>query len=222
MDSHTGLGLVLVRIRQSSAAAAEHRAALALAKGLADTEPRNLGWQRVAGRCLNNLGDVNTDGGRLDAAVARFGESVALHDRLARDHPTVTDYRNGLAFALTGLGRALYRAGRSAEAAGPLRRAVALREAIPDLNLEARFDLARDLALLAAAAGPRSGGDAAEVSAASDRAMEALQRAIDAGYRDDPVRIEADPDLAALRTRADFCLLISDLAMPAQPFAPGP
>ena len=36
----------------------------------------------------------------------RLRESVALQERLAADYPAVTDYRNGLAFALTALGRA--------------------------------------------------------------------------------------------------------------------
>jgi hypothetical protein len=124
--------------------------------------------------------------------------------------------RNGLAFALTALGRALHRDGRDGEAAGPLRRAAAVREAITDLSLEARFDLACGLALLASIASEPGAGAAA---AARDRAMGALRAALAAGFRDDPARIRDTADLAALRGRADFSLLMMDLAMPDDPFA---
>src|SRR5262249_53447301 len=120
----------------------------------------------------------------------------------------------------TGVGRAEYRAGRRADAVEPLRRAVSLQESIPNLNIEARYDLARDHALLAAAtADPRSGLSAAIAVAEADRAMAALRQAVAAGYGnlDEPRR---DPDLWPLRDRDDFRLLMMDLAMPAEPFAP--
>ena len=123
-----------------------------------------------------------------------------------------------MAFALTGLGRALHRAGRPGEADGPLRRAVALEESIPNLSLEARFELARGLALLASAAADLRLGPGA-TTAASDRAMDALRRAFAAGYRNDLAQVRADQDLAVLRGRADFLLLMMDLAMPDDPFA---
>jgi hypothetical protein len=91
---------------------------------------------------------------------------------------------------------------------------------MPDLDPEERYDLARGLALLAsvsAAAGPpQEPGGAAS---ASDRAMGALRAAIAAGYRRDPAWFLADTDLASLRDRPDFRLLMMDLVMPADPFA---
>jgi hypothetical protein len=93
---------------------------------------------------------------------------------------------------------------------GPLRGAAALREAIPNLSLEARYDLARDHALLAAAAAdPRSGLPAADAEAKADRAMAALLRVVAAGYR----------DLDPLCSRDDFKLLMMARAMPPEPFA---
>ena len=49
--------------------------------------------------------------------------------------------------------------------------------------------------------------------------MDALRAALAAGFRDDPARIRDTRDLAVLRGRADFSLLLMDLAMPADPFA---
>ncbi len=95
---------------------------------------------------------------------------------------------------------------------------MALEESIPDLRLEARFELARRLALLASVAPePRRGPGA--TSAAYDRAMDALRRAFAAGYRNNPALIRTEPGLAVLHGRGDFLLLLMDLAMPADPFA---
>src|SRR5262249_30565858 len=150
-----------------------------------------------------------------DAVAAKFRESMRIYERLAREHPTVTDYRSGLAFALTGLGRAEYRAGRRANAVEPLRRAVALWEAIPNTAIEARYDLACAHAVLpAAAADPRSGLSPAIAVAEADRAMAALRQAIAAGYGK-VGKLRRDPDLLPLRARPDFQLLLMDLAMPA-------
>jgi hypothetical protein len=48
--------------------------------------------------------------------------------------------------------------------------------------------------------------------------MEVLRRAVAVGYRD-TVRMQRDPDLDPLRSRADFRSLMMDLAFPADPFS---
>jgi len=220
--AHTSLGDLLVGTGKLPNARREHRKALELHQTLADAEPRNPNWRRGVGQSLANLGDVDTATGRFDAAVASFQESRMIHERLTREHPTATEYRVGLADALTGLGRALHYAGRGTEATEPLRRAVALREAIPNLSTKARRDHANALALLASvAADPRSGlsASAPAAEAEADRAIAALRQAIAAGYRDFS-KLNTDPDLAPLRSREDFRLLLIDLALPAEPFAP--
>jgi tetratricopeptide (TPR) repeat protein len=58
-----------------------------------------------------------------------------------------------------------------------------------------------------------------EVKAEPDRAMDRLRRMASSGF----LRLEVlrtSPDLAPLRGRPDFQLLVMDLAMPADPFAP--
>jgi hypothetical protein len=135
--SHNILGILLFQTGQPAAAEAQYQKVLAIWQKPVEAEPRNPGRRREVGRSLNNLGDLDVEAGRFDTAVAKFHQSFALHDRLTRDLPSVIDYRSGLAFALTGLGRAESRAGRRADAAEPLRRAASLRESIPDLSIGA-------------------------------------------------------------------------------------
>ncbi len=52
-----------------------------------------------------------------------------------------------------------------------------------------------------------------------DRAIDLLRRAVSLGFRDVDL-LTKDPDLAALRDRADFRLLILDVAFPSDPFSP--
>jgi tetratricopeptide (TPR) repeat protein/tRNA A-37 threonylcarbamoyl transferase component Bud32 len=217
--SHNNLGHVLSETDRLSAADAELRAALAIRQKLAQAEPGNPAWQRGVGMSLNNLGELDAKGGHIATAVGRFRESVAIHERLARDRPTITDYRAGLAFAESGLGRALCRGGSEAEGVSALRQAITLREAISNLSIEGRYDLACCHALLAAAADdPRSGLSSDDAATESDRAMAALRAAVAAGYRD-LAKLRTDSDLAKLRDRDDFRELLLDLAMPADPFS---
>jgi hypothetical protein len=100
-----------------------------------------------------------------------------------------------------------------------LRRAIALREGLPNLSLEARYDLARDHALLAGlAAETESGRSSAESGAEADRAVAVLKRLVAEGYRDATSR--TDPDFDPLRSRPDVQLLIMDLTLPVELFAP--
>jgi tetratricopeptide (TPR) repeat protein len=217
--SHNDFGLLLSQTGKPAGAEAEHQKALAIRQKLAEAEPRNPRRRRDVGMSLTNLGDLDTEASRFDSAVAKFHQTVALHDRLASDHPSVTDFRSGLAFALTGLGRAEYRAGRRADAVEPLRKAASLRESIPNLSIEARYDFARDHALLpGAAADPCSGLSAVDAVAAADRAMAALRQGVAAGYRD-VNQLRKDRDLMPPRARADFQLLMMDVAMPADSYA---
>jgi hypothetical protein len=54
--------------------------------------------------------------------------------------------------------------------------------------------------------------------AEAEQAMQSLQNAIAAGFRDFKA-LRTDTDLDSLRSRLDFQLLILDLAFPADPFA---
>ena len=101
----------------------------------------------------------------------------------------------------------------------PAKEAVEVMQRLPTLTKGDLYSLACYQSLLAgAAAEPGSGLSAAEGRAEADRAMVTLRRAVDGGYRD-LAHMRADTDLDPLRGRADFQLLMLDLAMPGDPFA---
>jgi hypothetical protein len=70
----------------------------------------------------------------------------------------------------------------------------------------------------AAAGGPGSGLSAEEGPVELGRAMDALRRAMAAGYRD-VQWMRRDPDLDPLRSRPEFQALLLDLTFPEDPFA---
>ena len=144
--------------------------------------------------------------------------SRGVLEGLVHENPSVADYRSGLAFSLTGLGRARGRSGNHAAAVADLRRAITLREGLTTLSLEARYDLAKITLLLAGlATDPQAGIPSAEGLAEAQRALAVLQKVIAEGHRDP--KMSTDPDFKPLRSRPDFRLLIMDLAMPADPYA---
>jgi hypothetical protein len=109
--------------------------------------------------------------------------------------------------------------GDRAGAADDARRALGMSEELPP-SPWSLLETACCHAVLAGLAGRAgSGVSAAEGSEEATRAIEWLRRAVGVGYRNaNEVRIESALD--PLRSRADFRLIMMDLAFPAEPFAP--
>jgi tetratricopeptide (TPR) repeat protein/tRNA A-37 threonylcarbamoyl transferase component Bud32 len=209
--NHINLGVLLSQTGKPVEALAAYERALVISEKLDSANPTVPGYQRFVAGSLNNIGDLRCLTGSLPEAIAAFERARAIHDRLVQANPTVTDYANGLAFSLTGLGRAHQRAGQPGPATADLRRAIAIRDQLSSLSIEARYDLACSHALLAAiATRDGSGLTDAERLAEADKAMDALRRAIKAGYRD-IAKMRTDTDLDSLRKREDFQKLMQEL-----------
>jgi hypothetical protein len=132
--------------------------------------------------------------------------------------PKFTQARIAWLQGLRGLGAIQLDAGRAGDAVSTLRRVVAFGEGIPSSYAKTLNYLAECHALLGRAAGvPGSGLPSGERPVELGRAMEMLRRAIAAGYWD-VAWMRRDPDLDPLRSRADFQVLLLDLAFPADPF----
>jgi hypothetical protein len=173
--------------------------------------PQVLEYQSSLALGLSNLGAVQQEIGRMGDALRSLGRSVEIHERLAAAHPESTLYRRHLVIASGNLNEIQLKVGQAAEALRSFRKVRELMEGLPDPRPEDFYTLASTCARMS---GTAVGGPAE----LNDRAMEALRRAIAAGYRNRDL-LDRDHGLDPLRTRADFRALMLDLAFPADPFA---
>jgi hypothetical protein len=152
-------------------------------------------------------------------ALAALEKGLAIRQALADANPAVTGCRRDLAISLSMIGKLRQAGGHVAEAAGAYRKALAILERLPVLPPYDHFNVAMIHAGLAGIAPrPGSGLSAAAGRAEADRAMTSLRRAVDGGSRP-PAHELAAPEFDPLRSRADFRLLLMDLAFPKDPFA---
>ncbi len=217
-DGNLGWTLMMMK-RPGEAREALERALVSIHR-VAEARPNVPEHQADLANCLENLGRVRMETGDIAGAIAKLEEARAIYEPLARDHPDVTLYSGWLADDLAGLGKALVRAGRAADGAKSLRRSIALRNALPSVENDDQFDQGRSHALLATLAGTRESGVSAESARLeADEAMKWLRQAVEGGYKG-MEDLKTDPDFRALRDRDDFRVLIQDMAMPDDPFAP--
>jgi serine/threonine-protein kinase len=218
-SSHQNIGSVLRGSGRLADALAAHQASLAIQRALAEAYPAVNGIRRDLANSLNEMGDVLRLMGRPAKAQAAYEQALAILEGLFHADPTVSDNHTWLLQGLKGLGATHFAAGRIAEAVAAWRRAVAIGGRLRSPYDEPLYYLAGCHASLGAAAGLTGSGLPAEDGPVElGRGLDALRRAIAAGYRD-ANWMRRDPDLDPLRSRPDFQVLLLDLAFPADPFA---
>ena len=153
-------------------------------------------------------------------ALTALRRARAILQKLADDNPTVPWFQSELAIALLNIGSVHQNEGRVTDATNAYRKTVALLEKPFARSNEVLYNLACGHARLAGLATiPGSVLSAAEGQAEADRAMSWLREAIANAFRNISL-MRNDFDLDALRSRPDFQLLMMDLAMPTEVFAP--
>jgi tetratricopeptide (TPR) repeat protein len=169
----------------------------------------------------HNTGLVLAELGRTAEAVAAFRNAIEEKRRALATGPKSKARIRSLGNHHLALAEAQRALGLPAEAAKTLWDNRQIWASDPD----GLYDLACGLAACIAP----SGGDARGRGAIehltgdqgnhADRAIEALEQAADAGFRD-AARLCGDKVLAPLRSRDDFQALVNRLAFPRDPFAP--
>jgi serine/threonine-protein kinase len=209
--SHRDLGDLLMRTGRLSEAEAEYRAALAIWQKAAGADPANTDGRRELALSHSAFGDLLMQAGRSSEAEAEYRAGLAIRQTAAVENPASIPCQHELASSLARMGKIEQRRGRISEAVASFRRAVAVMDGLPWVPSVYLYDLACFQALLAGATESRT---------EADRAMDTLRRAVAlrAGVL---ARMRTDTDLDPLRDREDFRALMMDLAMPAEPFAPG-
>ena len=179
-----------------------------------DRVPQVIPYGQFLAVALRNVGNSRWDFGEKEAALPWFREANDVWDRLAAENPSVPSLLASYLQSSEDLGRKFAALDRGDDAARMARRARALVERMPRRTAPELYRLACVRALCAAPPA-RPGAEAplddpAERSRALDQAMDALTRAVAAGYKDSRA-LAANEDLAALRDRADYKALVAGL-----------
>jgi eukaryotic-like serine/threonine-protein kinase len=165
-------------------------------------------------------GQVAREQGSIDSALSDFRLAAQSHEavsRQARDDPQIKGHL--VEVLVEGLGKTFRELQRADEALASYRRAADLLAAMDQKDPTDFYNLACCLAQCCALGGRadnRAMGSSSLTDA--DRAMHALERAIEGGACSDR-DLRNDSDLEPLRRRADFQLLKMDLEFPSDPFA---
>jgi tetratricopeptide (TPR) repeat protein len=175
---------------------------------LADANPTVTEFQSDLGDTLNKMATIEMGQGRLGEARSRLIDAVR-HQRVAlRASPRNSRYRQSLSLDLSNLARTHLALRTPAEAAESARELVAVTPGDPETLYTGSCFLARCAPL---AEKP------SDASCYADESFTLLKQAVIAGWKN-ALRIATDPELAALRGRDDFKLLLMDLDFPAEPF----
>jgi tetratricopeptide (TPR) repeat protein len=218
--SESQIGTLLCDIGRRTEALEPYRRAQALLMDLAQANPDVAEIQNDLARCYSQIGQVLGTIGQPVEALASAEKGRLLREAIVAANPDVTVYRSNLAVTLGYIGILRREAGQFAEAVASLRQGIAQLEGLPSRSPEDDYNLACYHSSLASLAEkPGSGISAAEGREDADRAMADLRRAAGGGFLMLPL-MSSDHDLDSLRSRLDFQLLMMDLSMPAEPFAP--
>jgi tetratricopeptide (TPR) repeat protein len=200
-------------------AEAEYRTALAIRRELADRNPAVPSHRADLASVHTYLADLSGSLGRPAEARDSYDRAIALRERLVQEAPNSASYRSQLASSLRRRGLAWDDLGDVAGASADARRALGLYDGLASRSGDEWFETACCHAALSALAGRGGvGASAAEREEEAARAMRLLSQAVGMGCRDANA-FRTEPALDPLRDRADFRILMMDLAFPAEPFA---
>jgi serine/threonine-protein kinase len=215
---YSNIGVLLSGTGRTAEALDSHGRAVAILQRLVDSSPSVSEFRSDLANSHIETGEVLRMVGRMAAARASYRQGLAILEGLVRENSIVERDQKRLLQCLKGLGATQLSGGCTADALSMLRRATAIGVRLGSANGETLYYLASCHALLGGATeGTGAGLSAEEYSAELDKAMETLRRAVAVGYAES-FRMRRDPDLAPLRPRSDFQLLLMDLAFPANPF----
>jgi tetratricopeptide (TPR) repeat protein len=218
-DSHFALGNLLSQTGKPAEAEAEVRKALPLYQKLAGDNPAVTVFRSGLALTHSFLGRLLAREKRFPEAFTALETGLAIFPKLVDADPKDTRYKVLLGWSYACRGGARVRAGKPADAAADLRRAVEMWARVsPHLDTEMKYELARALALLAGLGGDaKSGVTKDEARTFADQSVAALADAVKAGWA--LPRELKERDFDALRGRDDFRNLVAELEAKVGPKA---
>jgi|GEM_PF-860572 len=211
------LGWVLAKKGRLMEALAMYRRAVEHDEIAFAQAPQDLTNGRSLTMGLNNIAGIERQLGHAKEALAAYGRAVEIWRRMARDNPAVPSLHSGLFNAYRHLWYYQRWLQQNEQAERTMKLAREVCERLPSDGPLDLYNLACFRALNAASL-PQdkekekpTAEDLAEQKHEADLAMEALRKAVDAGWRNLD-HLHKDTDLDALRGREDFKALEADLA----------
>ena len=182
-------------------------------------------FRRVLATGASELGQYLIDHDEIDAGLIALAKARDQAETVRRTNPNDVRNLNSLASIHRGIGKALAKQGKTADALRSLRQAIVLGERIAAEDSLFTYDLACGLALYGEIVGRDRSAPEKESNKNSqhysDKAMAVLRQAVDRGWREADWT-ERDPELRSLRSRADFQALIKTLRQTSRPSPAGP
>jgi serine/threonine-protein kinase len=221
LDSRSSLAVIINNMGidqlergQPDQALSLFRRNLAIHQELVKADPTNAHYRQMLAHAHGNVGTAQFRSARFDEALQSCRDALALYEALALAYPGQPRFQDDLIWIHALLAQARVATGRTPEARAELREAERRLGQVPGPAPDTLVSLASGYAMMSAAVG------ADEHLAYADRAMATLRRAAAAGSigADD---LQSVPEFVPLRSRADFQLLMMDLAMPSDPFSRG-
>jgi tetratricopeptide (TPR) repeat protein/tRNA A-37 threonylcarbamoyl transferase component Bud32 len=184
---------------KSNEAEALYRGALTVRSALVRDYPNNFEFRRELAATEIELARLRAAVGDLKESIAGFERVLALRRALVGEKANDLGMRKDFLTALFGAADLYRRAGNVPDARTTWNEAVTTVSALKKPTPDDLYSLGRALALLAAIN---------HDSELSDRAIDALRRAVAIGFKD-VARLRTEPDFAALRSRRQFADLLA-------------
>jgi serine/threonine-protein kinase len=190
-----------------------------VAVSLVDSHPAERQYQLALVSTYIDLGNLHAAMCQLDALDSYFDKALAFVRKMVDADPGWEAFPYRVADIMRHRGIALQQCGRPAKAAAAFRESIAALRGLKSPSPEDDYNMACNQSLLCGVASEKGSGlTAADGRAAAEEAMRTLRQAAAAGWCNAAL-MRADPDLAPIRSRPDFQLLVLDMAFPEQPFA---
>ena len=183
-----------------------------------DRVPQNVAYGRLVGTAQRNIANCESRLGSQEPALVSYQRAIAVWRKLAQDNPAVPDLHANLLATYRSLAAYQRDLGLREEFARTMRDSRQVLERFPQQSATDLYNLACLHAVTAAltAKDPLAltavelEENQAEVNREAKDAVDALERAIQAGFSD-LVLLQIDQDLDALRGRKDFTELLANL-----------
>ena len=160
------------------------------------------------------LARVLTRLGRTEEALRHYRRALEVQEAEVKANPDSDGSRKALGYSYFELGGLHQAAGRKAEASASSLKALTLFEALAESSVLDPYNLACAQAICAGLIGAgnavASPAEEARRAQYAERTVATLRKAVDGGIHS-PSMVASDPDFDAIRSRADFQALVTDL-----------